>query len=578
MDISVSPIICISGNPDIARILSKRFSGKNVYFALMEEPWIRRPDASNEIIRRNNLLAFIKHDYVILAGCSKETKKLFLAQFPKRYCAKIIIINTVADFKKVEKRLKNYFIHDNSQDKDLISLSELNSLSTDEKISVIEDSDSVGGIIAENFSRAYGYKILKIDKVDKTLLEHIENLLRSWNVSDDEVCREDSKTELFDILRRRLGDLEKLSFKRIVFFTRGIPYGVLPFCSTVAHFFMERDLGLQILCAYRRIKEGRSGFVSALICDPGDIPDTESVTIKKTLLDEGVDVLDLSGQKAQAYNFSHLVERYPFDFLLISSHAGEVNGRRIKSEVISKKSIKHELVYDLYASFVPVPGGDNVLVTELIVPVLIDGIPWADKKRLQAHSTAKYFDLREFIEELKHNDKREVILTTEDRKGIKFSNALQLYKLSWIPVMHVVGEMRYPVIFNNACSSWIEMAGKFIFAGASVYIGTTKDIQTTLACDCGVKFFEFVKQKIPLAEALFKAQHKYADELGYCPYLYWGHPDIALEFSPRLDCSAIQKKRLHSTILGLHKKLEGLNDLDMQKKVREVIKCLMETF
>ncbi len=313
-----------------------------------------------------------------------------------------------------------------------------------------------------------------------------------------------------------------------------------------------------------------------MICDPGDIPDTESVEIKKILMKNGVEILDLSGANAQAYKWMHLIQRYPFDLVFISSHAGEVNGRRIKSKIVSCKGMSHEFVYDLYASFAPVPYEDNVVVTELVVPISVDGISWCDKKRLKEHEKARHFDLHEFIHDIKHNDDREEVLTTEDCKGIKFSNALQLYRFTWIPAIHVLGETRFPIVFNNACSSWIEMAGRFIFTGASVYIGTTKDIQTTLARDCGIKFIKIAIQGNSLSHALYQAQNEFILQLGYSPYLYWGHPDIQMKPSISTNCRVLRQKRVQTTLVGLYQKLERVTDEYMKKEIRASIECISD--
>ena len=568
----ILPLIVIAGNASVARALSERFASSKHYFAIMEAPWVSRVDAENEIIKRNNLLSFIKHEYLIMAGCEEKIRKLFMKLFPKTYHKKIIVIEGDSDIEKIMGYLKKY-LNKNTVDKQYINLSELEHLATNEQIAVIEKSDSIGEVIAENFCITNGYKILKVEKVTKKLTEEVEGLLRNWNLASDSLIRKEAKDELFYILRSRVGKLEEFEFKRVVFFANGIPYGILPFRSPVAHFLLERDLGLQILRGYKRINEGNSSFALSMICDPGDIPDTESVGIKKIFKTNGIDILDLSGSNAQVYRFMHLIERYPFDFIVISSHAGEVNGKRITSRFISSNGITHDIVYDLYPSFAPVPSEDNILVTEIIVPVSIDSILWTDKKRLREDDKASHFNLEEFIRETKNNNKKEKVIKTEDRKGIKFSNALQLYDFSWIPAVHVVGETRYPIIFNNACSSWIEMANRFVFAGASVYIGTTKDINTTMASNCGIKFIEFALKQKSMLFSLFRAQKTFVRELGYSPYLYWGHPDISLR-PTCLDTQQIKRRRIQNAISELSRMMFECKDKDMQKRLRCFVECI----
>jgi len=570
---TILPLISIVGNASIARALSKRFTGSKYYFAIMEEPWVLRLDAENEIIRRNNLLASFQHEYLILAGCGKKTRELFMKHFPRKYHGRVIIIEEDAGIDKFMGILKKY-LNKSTVDKQYIDLSELQHLATSEQIAVIEKSDSIGEVIAENFCIANGYKILKVEKVTKKLADEVDELLRNWNLAEDSLVRKESKDELFKIFRSRVGKLEEFEFKRVVFFTNGIPYGILPFRFPVAHFLLERDLGLQILRGYKRINEGNSSFALSMICDPGDIPDTESVGIKKKFKSNGIDILDLSGANAQVYRFMHLIERYPFDFIMISSHAGELSGKRITSRVTSSKGIINDVVYDLYACFALEPGEDKVTVTELNIPVSIDGILWTDKKQLRENDRAHHFNFKKFRENINY-DKKEKIIKIEDCKGVKFSSALQLYKGSWIPALHTVGDIRYPIIFNNACSSWIEMANRFLFAGASVYIGTTKDINTTMAFDCGIKFIEFALKQKSMLFSLFRAQKTFVMELGYSPYLYWGHPDISLR-PTYLDAQKIKKQRIQDVISGLSKMLFECKDDHKKKTIRCFIKCISE--
>ena len=570
---TILPLIAIVGNASIAKSLSQRFAGNKYYFAIMEEPWVSRLDAKNEIIRRNNLLALFQHEYLILAGCEEKTRDLFIKHFPQRYLRKVIVIEEETAIDESMTNLKKY-LSESTTDKQYIDLSELQYLSTSEQIAVIEKSGSIGEVIAENFCMANGYKILKVEKVTKKLVDEAEELLRNWNMAEDSLLQKEAKDELFKIIRNRVGKLEEFEFKRVLFFTHGIPYGILPFRSPVAHFLLERDLGLQILRGYGRINEANSSFALSMICDPGDIPDSESVGIKKIFKTRGIDILDLSGSNAQAYRFMHLIERYPFDFAMISSHAGEVSGKRITSRVISSNGITNEVVYDLYAGFALEPGKDKGILTELINPVSIDGIPWIDKKQLRESDRARHFNFKEFRENISY-DKREKIIKTEDRKGIKLSNTLQLYDAPWFPALHAVGDTRYPIIFNNACSSWIEMANRFLFAGASVYIGTTKDINTTMASNCGIKFVDFALKQKSMLFSLFRAQKTFTGDLGYSPYLYWGHPDISLR-PTYLDTQRIKRQRILGVISGLSRLLLSSKDKHKKKTIRSFIKCISE--
>lgn len=571
MNRKILPVIAIVGDIEVAKELSERFAGQKGYFAIMEEPWTSRPDAEHEVIRRNNLLAIIPHEHLAIAGCSKKSYELLMKVFPRKYKEKII---EVKDKEKIYENLRLIPTYSRKSriKKQHVEYVELKDLSGGEKIAVIENSNSIGQIIAENFCVANEYKVLKIEGTSEQLGDECEDLMRDWNCSGSHLVRHEAKEKLFKLLRNRIGDLEQKRFHRIVFFTRGIPYGILPFKSPVAHLFLERDLGLQILRGYASDFEENPGLAIALICDPEKTPDSETTKIKEIMIENGVEIVDLMGKKATSYSFMHLIERYPYDFAMISSHAGEVDGQRITEEYISPRGVSYKVVYDLYTSFAPVPGNDTVIVQELTVPILINQIPWSDKERIRREVDAS--DLRDFLLKDRKNRKGK-LLKKEERKGIKFSNALQFHHLTWIPIFHTLGETRFPVIFNNACSSWIEMANKFIFAGALAYIGTTKDINNILASTCGSRFIELATKKRSMLYALFQAQEPYIDQLGYSPYLYFGHPDASLQptFS---NNGKIRDERIKSTIDTWCEKLMNCKDEQMKQKIKSILACILE--
>lgn len=569
MSDSIHPIIAIVGNVNFARYLSDKFARKNVYFAIIEEPWIKRPDKENEIVRRNNLLSVIKHRYLILAGCKEETCKLFIDGFPEGYNKNVIIIKDENDFMKYNYIFKDYF-NSNNIDKQYVSISQLDKLCENDKLAVIEESNSIGNVIAENFCVANEYKIMKVGKITKEMVENTEDLLREWNNGSNNIICGEAKNILFDNLRKNINGLDRFKLKQVIFFTKGIPYGILPFNFPTAHLFLERDLGLQILKGYIRIIRNND-FNIAMICDPGKLPDNEISEVKKILLNNNIEILELSNKNASVYKFMHLIERYPFDFMMLSSHAGEVEGRRINSEVISSNDTKNIIVYDLYPSFAPIPGEKDVIITEMIVPISLNGILWSDKANIKNSIDSGKFNM----EDIRGHKEREHILHTQDCVGVKFSNALRLNDFTWIPAMHVVGETRYPIVINNACSSWIEMANRFIFAGASAYIGTTKDIISSLAKQCGTEFINYLFMQESISGALFKSQKDIIKQLDYSPYLYWGHPDII--FDANIGNSKEKRdKRIQNILNVWQEKLLRNKDEKMKKKIKSIIECIKE--
>jgi hypothetical protein len=564
------PVIAIVGNRDFGKALAQRFASGKYYFPILEEPWMSRPDARNEVLKRNNLLAQIRHECVVLAGCNETTIEMLKELVPGRYWEKrVVVIRSHEDMEEALKPVRSYMVTNNASVND-IRTREINSLGGDDQVGVIEESNSLGEVIAETFCSFNGYKIVKIPAASQRDVDTCEDLFRAWNCAPEDSARHLARQQLFELLRSRIGNLEEKHPHRIVFFTRGLPYGVLPFRSPVAHLMQERNLGLQLLRGFLRAQHG---IALVLLCDPGELPDTETQRVRRIFANQGVEILDLTGTKATNHRFIYTIQHYPYDLAIISTHAGEVNGRRITEEFINSTGERFEFVYDLFPSFSGRFIDGKMMVQELTVPVSVNGISWYDKRGLEEQ--AKGFSLREYFSPKREAERKErKPIKTELCEGVKFSNALKMKDFNWIPVMSTVGDNYYPIIFNNACASWMSMGEKFVYAGASAYIGTSKDINTSVAAACGSRFVELAIKRRSMLYALFDAQKEFINQLGYSPYLFWGHPDISL--TPNYsDNKRVRLARRRATIMNWRRKL--LEDAENRKRdIQSVLECLAE--
>ncbi len=82
-----------------------------------------------------------------------------------------------------------------------------------------------------------------------------------------------------------------------------------------------------------------------------------------------------------------------------------------------------------------------------------------------------------------------------------------MYDNNLILMNQNVGGKGLPIIINNACVSWHELAGRFLFAGARGYVGTLIDALTSDAHAIATELFgkQFGK---PLPIALWAAQNR----------------------------------------------------------------------
>lgn len=84
-------ISCVLGQP-------------NFYLPIVDGPRLLRPDADNELIRRNNIAARLEVDRVILAGLSQSSCKRVVEYFGTLSKTQVLIVNSQEDIQKLEKK------------------------------------------------------------------------------------------------------------------------------------------------------------------------------------------------------------------------------------------------------------------------------------------------------------------------------------------------------------------------------------------------------------------------------------------------------------------------------------------
>lgn len=98
-----------------------------------------------------------------------------------------------------------------------------------------------------------------------------------------------------------------------------------------------------------------------------------------------------------------------------------------------------------------------------------------------------------------------------------------MYDFNFVPIFHQVGGNTHPLIFNNACSTWRELAVRYSIAGSSIYIGTSIDIPNSIAIEVSTKFSKFILKGKSSGFALYRAQKEHIKNYGYAPYLMNGY-------------------------------------------------------
>src|SRR6266516_3244100 len=118
-----------------------------------------------------------------------------------------------------------------------------------------------------------------------------------------------------------------------------------------------------------------------------------------------------------------------------------------------------------------------------------------------------------------------------DLPDVAHSNAILLHGgATHFLGVHALGFREHPVLFNNSCSSWDEMGGRALHAGARAYICTGRAVDDRDATTVAIRFVDLALQGTPLAQALTEATRDLPRERD--PYLYVGSPFSTMRAAP----------------------------------------------
>ena len=110
-----------------------------------------------------------------------------------------------------------------------------------------------------------------------------------------------------------------------------------------------------------------------------------------------------------------------------------------------------------------------------------------------------------------------------ESKKIKGFEALRMSDGNYFPIPRTIGGGYYPIVFNNACSSWRSGSMNFGPNGASVYIGTATDVLNPVAVVVAASFVKAVTSGKSVGVALYRSQMQFSQQFGYTPYLMHGY-------------------------------------------------------
>lgn len=504
----------------------------NSYLPVIDGPRMGRPDHDAEAVRRNNGIARCKARNVVLAGLPDEAEAA-LAPYLKKL--NTLRVRSEADVTALARELG----HNNSRltwGREHIGLGLLTALragslieftdaqspttpipSKSKHLVVCESGEELSEVIAANYAFSLGAGLVLIPPQAKHITRGILERFYSLNDPSDKSPTEQLK-DLSHELRELCGDLPLEQGYSITFVTDGLPYGFAYPAAPSTHLFKYPDLGLTIINGFASEQPGTRGVNVALLIDPLQTDAPEIDAASELLAKRGMLVRGQRGAGAKVHKVSQLIELFPYDLLILATHCGDADGYRWTYKFTDSDGRERTLVVDIAIGIGDPGRGDDMLeVMEFARFHALDGVLWDDPDRLEKVDVGSA--IKDYSDRRRDPDFQPI--SKELIPRVSESVALKMFDYNYLAMPRSLAGHQLPVVVNNACASWRELADRFIFANARAYVGTLFPIATTDAHDVIIGALDKYYEK-PLAHSLWSAQNRVYGDGVRRPYIVTG--------------------------------------------------------
>jgi hypothetical protein len=306
---------------------------------------------------------------------------------------------------------------------------------------------------------------------------------------------------------------------------------------------------------------GAPGIRVAMLIDPAEVQAAEIDTAIETLKKRAVFISGMSGRGASVYRVSRMVELFPYDFLLISTHCGDAPGWRWTYEFVDSEGRSRTLVTDITIGVANLPSEKDMLeVMQYFRFVSLDGIDWNDPKKKE-----KLYVGMAMHDWVKGRQGKELDpVRKEPISRVLGSAALKMADANYLAIPRLIADNGTPIVVNNACASWHRLAQTFTFAHARAYIGTLISVSDVEAQEVVSRLLgrHFGK---PLAQALWHVQNEVYGKSVRRPYILVGIGSQRLR-TTAIDAPAYVIGRMRMAYRYWHKRANALPDGDKNRR------------
>ena len=503
-----------------------------------------RDDREAEAARRNNAVRRAKPEAIFLADLPDATCDLLAARFAPRLRA---LFRRVHDSERIDNNLRRRFTKQPLQwGKDRIGLGLLNALRAGSDIIfedrpspietipprephlvVCEEGNEIAQVIAANYAYALGAGLCLIPAVEASegadLLEEFYSLYDVLGSSQTDIL-EHLKQQLLDLC----GPLSVPPGGSITFVTSGLPFGFAVSGWPSTHIFSYPQMGISVLNGFAAEQPGETGVGFVCLVDP--TTKAHEIAAAETLLPpRGAFLRTYYGPGANVRHVTEMIELFPYDLLLISTHCGDPKGHRWTYQFRDSEGHDRTLIVDIALGIGRTDDPNILGVTQFLRFVSLDGVDWTNRKEKEALYVGTA--IKDFMRmtSAKNPELKPVKKDLVDR--VIGSAALKMFDDNFILLPKPLADEGTPIVINNACTSWHRLAETFTFCNARAYLGTLFPVTDAEAEEVVVKLLGKHHDKA-LPHALWSSQRDVYGDRVRRPYVVTGVYTQSLRVRP----------------------------------------------
>jgi hypothetical protein len=231
-------------------------------------------------------------------------------------------------------------------------------------------------------------------------------------------------------------------------------------------------------------------------------------------------VREVVGPAATITALDYQVQHFPYGILHIASHAGLSDGYAVSLRFTDRDGHSHVVEYDEAASISREPGTELFQVVRKAVFRKFDGLVWRSSE-LRARGLPSYVfdDMNVALWEEEYAG-REVV-SRAPISSVPLTDSIECADGFHQSMFQTLASHSSPIVFNNACGSWWNVADFFLSCGARGYVGTLWAIDESAAV-AGAKALYRRAVNAPLIAAVQKANKRIAHTADRAVYAFWG--------------------------------------------------------